>query len=98
MLQAAMQGMLLEYDPVTQETTCLVDGFWFANGLSLSKGEDYILIVDTGHLEVLKYWITGSKVCAPSCIFKHRSSSRHKAVSYKSDCLCTEIKGLESSC
>jgi len=57
-----MEGMLLEWDPATGETTCLIDGLWFANGVALSPDEDYLLVVDTGMLQVLKLWRKGPQV------------------------------------
>ena len=36
--------------------------FWFANGVALSKDEDFIAVVETNTQTVHKVWLTGAKV------------------------------------
>ncbi|KAH9769111.1 Str synth domain-containing protein [Citrus sinensis] len=37
-------GQLLKYDPKSNQTTVLQEGFYFANGIALSKDEDFVVI------------------------------------------------------
>ena len=36
--------------------------FWFANGVALSKDEDFIAVVETNTQTVHRVWLTGAKV------------------------------------
>eukprot|EP00026_Physarum_polycephalum_P004023 Phypoly_transcript_04040.p1 GENE.Phypoly_transcript_04040~~Phypoly_transcript_04040.p1 ORF type:complete len:383 (+),score=55.25 Phypoly_transcript_04040:1128-2276(+) len=54
-------GRLLEYDPETRATKVLIDGLVFANGVSLSNDEDYVLVADTGRPSIHRYYISGPK-------------------------------------
>ena len=50
-------GRLLRYDPKTDETIVLIDGIWFANGVSVNKEETYVSIVETFAARSLKYYL-----------------------------------------
>jgi sugar lactone lactonase YvrE len=52
-------GRLLRYDPLTQKTEVLMSGLNFANGVTISHDQSYVLINDMGNYQVLKYWIEG---------------------------------------
>jgi sugar lactone lactonase YvrE len=54
-------GRVLSYDPRTKETKLLIDQLYFANGVTLSPGNDFLLVCETGKYRVLKYWLTGEK-------------------------------------
>lgn len=47
LLEAKPHGQILKYDPSTQHTSILLDGLYFANGVALSKDEDFLLICET---------------------------------------------------
>ncbi|KAL4341256.1 hypothetical protein GQ457_08G003580 [Hibiscus cannabinus] len=47
-LEAKPYGQLLKYDPETEETSILLDGLYFANGVALSEDEDFLLVVSHG--------------------------------------------------
>jgi sugar lactone lactonase YvrE len=40
-------GRLVQYDPKTKNSEVLIDGLHFANGVQLSKKEDFVLISET---------------------------------------------------
>jgi sugar lactone lactonase YvrE len=52
-------GRLLEYDPETKSTRVLIDGLVFANGVTLSSEEDYVLVTETGRPSIHRYYISG---------------------------------------
>ena len=44
-LQGEPSGRLLSYNPATGKTHVVAQGFWFANGVALSKDESCIAVV-----------------------------------------------------
>ncbi|UCB50087.1 MAG: SMP-30/gluconolactonase/LRE family protein [Deltaproteobacteria bacterium] len=52
-------GRLLVYDPTTGKARTLLKGLNFANGVSVSHDQSYVLINDTGSYRVIRYWIAG---------------------------------------
>lgn len=54
-------GRLLVYDPQDRSTRTLLSGLHFANGVTLSKDEDYILVMETFRFRVMRYWLKGDK-------------------------------------
>lgn len=52
-------GRLLMYDPETKQTSVLMKGLNFANGVAVSHDQQYILVCETGSYRVIKYWIAG---------------------------------------
>lgn len=52
-------GRLLRYDPVKNTTEVLLENLRFANGIQLSRYEDFILICETFAARILKYNIKG---------------------------------------
>ncbi len=54
-------GGLYSYNPATKEVKTLIDGAYFGNGVVVSTGQDYILMVETTKYRVLKYWLSGEK-------------------------------------
>jgi sugar lactone lactonase YvrE len=61
LLEARPHGRLLRYDHSTGQTEVLLDGLYFANGVALSKNEDFVLINETYRYRITRYWLTGSK-------------------------------------
>jgi Strictosidine synthase len=70
-MQGSKTGMLLEYDPATGTTTCLVDGIWFSNGVALGEDGPYVVFVETFTLRVWKLWLEGPKVQRCSTLCQH---------------------------
>lgn len=54
-------GRLLVYDPVQGEARELLDQLYFANGVALSPGEDFLLINETSRYRISRYWLSGER-------------------------------------
>ena len=61
LLESRGHGRLLVFDPATGQTTRLLDGLYFANGIALSSNEDFVLVNETGRYRVTRYWLKGAK-------------------------------------
>ncbi|KQC07447.1 MAG: gluconolactonase [Smithella sp. SDB] len=61
MLEARPHGRLMRYDPDTGKVTVLISGLHFANGVALSKNEDFVLVNETYTYSIHRYWLTGQK-------------------------------------
>jgi sugar lactone lactonase YvrE len=61
MLEARPHGRLLVYDPRDKSTNVLLDGLYFANGVTLSCKQDYVLVNETFRYRVSRYWLKGPK-------------------------------------
>lgn len=55
----AGNGRVLEYDPATGKTTTLLSGLNFANGVSVSHDQQFLLVNETGSYRVLKVALHG---------------------------------------
>lgn len=55
-------GRLLRYDFESGETTVLLSGLEFANGVTLGPNEDYVLVNETGAYRISRIYLTGDKV------------------------------------
>lgn len=54
-------GRILEYDPNTGLTKVVMSGLNFANGVTASEQEDFLLVAETGGYRVWKYWLKGEQ-------------------------------------
>ncbi len=54
-------GRLLQYDPKTKETTTLLAGLHYPNGLVLDTSEQYLLVCETAEYRIFRYWLVGEK-------------------------------------
>jgi sugar lactone lactonase YvrE len=52
-------GRLLVFDPATGKARTLLEGLNFANGVTVSHDQDYVLVNETGSYRVIRYWIDG---------------------------------------
>jgi len=43
------------------ETTVLLDGLYFANGVALAPDESYVLVNETWRYRITRYWLTGEQ-------------------------------------
>ena len=59
--EGSRTGRLLRYDPATQQTEVMMDGLFFANGVTLGPNEDYVLVNETGMGRVHRLWLKGAK-------------------------------------
>ncbi|PON65999.1 Strictosidine synthase [Parasponia andersonii] len=58
-LEAKPHGQLLKYDPSSRETSIILEDLAFANGVAVSKDEDYLVVCETWKYRCLKYWLKG---------------------------------------
>lgn len=61
LMEGRGNGRLLAYDPATKTARTLVGGLLFANGVSISPDQDYVLVNETWKYRVLRYWLTGDR-------------------------------------
>lgn len=61
LLEARPRGRLLRYDPATRQTTVLLRDLYFANGVALSRGEDFVLVNETYRYRIRRLWLSGPK-------------------------------------
>lgn len=50
-------GRLVEYDPTTKQSVTILDGLNFANGVTISHDQNWVLVNETGTYRVLKVGI-----------------------------------------
>lgn len=60
-LEAKPHGQLLRYDPSTKETTLVLDGLAFANGVAISSDQEFLVVCETWKFRCLKYWLKEEK-------------------------------------
>ena len=61
LLEARPHGRLLRFDPATGQSEVLLDGLYFANGVTLSQNEDYVLVNETYRYRITRFWLKGEK-------------------------------------
>ncbi len=61
LLESKPHGRFLSYDPATGQIKVLLENLYFANGVALSKQEDFVLINETYRYRIVRYWLKGSK-------------------------------------
>ncbi|MEJ4834268.1 SMP-30/gluconolactonase/LRE family protein, partial [Enterococcus faecium] len=61
LVEGKPNGQLMKYDPSTKEVSVVIDGFYFANGIALSKDEDYVIVCESWKFRCRKYWLEGEK-------------------------------------
>jgi len=54
-------GALVMFDKETKKSNILINDLIFANGVALSRNEDFVLVAETGKYRILKYWLKGEK-------------------------------------
>ncbi|MGH8561383.1 MAG: SMP-30/gluconolactonase/LRE family protein, partial [Nevskiales bacterium] len=60
-LEHGARGRLLRYDPVADQTTVLLAGLNFANGVAVSQKGDFVLVNETSAYRITRYWLKGPK-------------------------------------
>ncbi|HMV41443.1 MAG TPA: SMP-30/gluconolactonase/LRE family protein [Leptospiraceae bacterium] len=61
LLEGKPHGRFLKYNPYTKETTVLLKNLYFANGVALSKNEDFVLINETYRYRITRFYLKGEK-------------------------------------
>ncbi len=59
LLEHGGHGRIFEYTPATKQTRMILDGLNFANGVAISDDQHYLMVVETGHYRILRYWLDG---------------------------------------
>ena len=59
--EGSRTGRLLRYDPTTSHIEVMMDGLFFANGVTLGPNEDYVLVNETGMGRVHRLWLQGDQ-------------------------------------
>jgi len=54
-------GSVFRYDPATRQTTAVMQGLNFANGVAISDDQRYLLVCETGAYRVLRHWLLGEE-------------------------------------
>ncbi|MDE0842012.1 MAG: SMP-30/gluconolactonase/LRE family protein [Porticoccaceae bacterium] len=52
-------GRVLVYNPTDRSTAVLLDGLNFANGVAVDAASRFLLVAETGHYRIKKYWLSG---------------------------------------
>ncbi|HNP64840.1 MAG TPA: SMP-30/gluconolactonase/LRE family protein [Woeseiaceae bacterium] len=58
-LEHGGHGSVYAFNPGTGDVTCLLDGLNYANGVAISDDDSFILVSETGHYRIIKYWLAG---------------------------------------
>lgn len=61
LLEARPHGRLLRYDPASGQTQVLLSDLYFANGVALSRDEDFVLVNETYRYRTVRYWLRGPR-------------------------------------
>jgi len=54
-------GRVFAFNPATRHVETLMTGLDFANGVAVSEDGGFLLVSETGHYRVLKYWLSGDR-------------------------------------
>ncbi|GBG69003.1 hypothetical protein CBR_g3702 [Chara braunii] len=68
--EAGPYGRLIKYDPSSGVAQVLMRGLRFANGVSLSRDESYLLVCETTVSRIHRFWLKGAKA-GTSEVFAH---------------------------
>jgi sugar lactone lactonase YvrE len=60
-LEHGANGRLLRYNNTSKETSVLLKGLHFANGVAVGPDDAYVLVNETSEYRVLRYWLKGDK-------------------------------------
>jgi sugar lactone lactonase YvrE len=55
------RGRVLAYDPAAKATSLVADKLYFANGIALGPGEEYLLVAETASYRIRKVWLGGER-------------------------------------
>lgn len=62
MMEHRGNGRVLRYDPETQNTTTILEGLHFANGIAMNAEGTHFLVAETGNYSVKRVSLDGSEV------------------------------------
>jgi sugar lactone lactonase YvrE len=61
LLEHRARGRLLVYDPASKQVSTLLDGLYFANGVALSRDQNFVLVNETYAYRIRRFWLKGPK-------------------------------------
>jgi sugar lactone lactonase YvrE len=61
LLESRPHGRFMAYNPAVGKTKVILKNLYFANGVALSRQEDFVLINETPRYRTLRYWLKGPK-------------------------------------
>lgn len=61
LLEFRPHGRLMSYNPGTGEVRVLLRDLYFANGVALSRQEDFVLVNETCLCRIVRYWLKGPR-------------------------------------
>lgn len=60
-LEARPYGRLIRFDPTSGRAEVLLGDLYFANGVALSRTEDFVLVCETFRYRIVRYWLRGPR-------------------------------------
>jgi sugar lactone lactonase YvrE len=54
-------GRVFAFNPLTGNVETIMDSLNYANGVAISDDGGFLLVSETGHYRILKYWLTGEQ-------------------------------------
>lgn len=61
LVESKPHGRLMSYHPADGTVHVLMNNLYFANGVALSKKEDFVLVNETYRYRITRYWLSGPK-------------------------------------
>jgi sugar lactone lactonase YvrE len=61
LVESRPHGRLMSYNPADATVHVLLKNLYFANGVALSKNEDFVLVNETYRYRITRYWLSGPK-------------------------------------
>lgn len=58
-LEHGAHGNVYAFDPASGAVRRLMTGLNYANGVAISDDGDFLIVAETGHYRILKYWLSG---------------------------------------
>lgn len=58
-LEHGGNGAVIEFDPNDSSARVIIDGLNFANGVAISRDQQFLLVSETGSYRILKHWLAG---------------------------------------
>ncbi len=60
-LEARPHGRLIRFDPAAGKAEVLLGDLYFANGVALSRKEDFVLVCETFRYRIVRLWLRGPR-------------------------------------
>lgn len=61
LLEHRGNGRVFAFDPATGDLRLLLDGLYFANGVTMAPDESYLLVAETGRYRITRLWLAGER-------------------------------------